>query len=415
MSKVVVTGGGIIGLCTAYYLNKSGHEVTVIDKGRILAGTSFGNAGYICPSHFIPLASPGIIAMGLKWMLSSSSPFFIKPRLDWDLIRWGLHFWKSASRSNMEKNIRPLHEILQLSRSLTSALSDELGNQFMMEEKGCLMLYKSAHTEHHEIEMARDAQKLNIPTRILNAREVQDLETEVEVKVRGGVLYPFDAHLNPGALMQVLHEDLLAKGVEFLLETSITGFESREGRVTGVKTDKGLITGDEYVLATGSWMPFTGKDLGIDLLLQAGKGYSMTFGPMQHNLQYPAILVDDRVAMTPLGHELRMGGTMEISGIGSPMLIKRARAIFDSAHQYYPGLSLTFPEADSIWHGWRPLSPDGLPYLGKHSKFGNLTFAGGHGMLGISLAAASGKLVQQIVDGSTTAIDTSAFSVERFK
>lgn len=414
MGKVIVTGGGIIGLCSAYYLNKAGHDVTVIDKGKIAEGTSFGNAGYICPSHFIPLASPGIIAMGLKWMLSSSSPFYIKPRLDWDLIKWGLQFWKSSGRSTMEKNIRPLHEILQLSRALTIQMRNDLGNHFQMEEKGCLMLYKSAHTEKHEIEMAHDAKVLNIPTQVLNAKEVQELEPAVEVDVRGGVLYPFDAHLNPSDLMHVLHEHLKANGVEFMLETTINGFERAANKVTGVKTDKGLVSADTYVLATGSWLPFTGRDLGIDLLLQAGKGYSMTFGDMQQNLKHPAILVDDRVAMTPLGNELRMGGTMEISGIGSPMLIKRAKAIFHSAQQYYPGLDLEFPSPSTIWHGWRPLSPDGLPYIGKHHQFDNLTFAGGHGMLGISLAAATGQLVQQTVEGVSTSIDTKAFSVERF-
>jgi len=414
MSNVIVTGGGIIGLCSAYYLNKAGHDVTVIDKGKIAEGTSFGNAGYICPSHFIPLASPGIIAMGLKWMLSSSSPFYIKPRLDWDLIKWGLQFWKSSGRSTMEKNIRPLHEILQLSRALTIQMRNDLGNHFQMEEKGCLMLYKSAHTEKHEIEMAHDAKALNIPTQVLNAKEVQALEPAVEVDVRGGVLYPFDAHLNPSDLMHVLHEHLKANGVEFMLETTINGFERAANKVTGVKTDKGLVSADAYVLATGSWLPFTGRDLGIDLLLQAGKGYSMTFGDMQQNLKHPAILVDDRVAMTPLGNELRMGGTMEISGIGSPMLIKRAKAIFHSAQQYYPSLDLEFPSPSTIWHGWRPLSPDGLPYIGKHHQFDNLTFAGGHGMLGISLAAATGQLVQQTVEGVSTSIDTKAFSVERF-
>ena len=414
MSKVIVTGGGIIGLCSAYYLNKAGHDVTVIDKGKIAEGTSFGNAGYICPSHFIPLASPGIIAMGLKWMLSSSSPFYIKPRLDWDLIKWGLQFWKSSGRSTMEKNIRPLHEILQLSRALTIQMRNDLGNHFQMEEKGCLMLYKSDHTEKHEIEMAHDAKALNIPTQVLNAKEVQALEPAVEVDVRGGVLYPFDAHLNPSDFMHVLHEHLKANGVEFMLETTINGFERAANKVTGVKTDKGLVSADAYVLATGSWLPFTGRDLGIDLLLQAGKGYSMTFGDMQQNLKHPAILVDDRVAMTPLGNELRMGGTMEISGIGSPMLIKRAKAIFHSAQQYYPSLDLEFPSPSTIWHGWRPLSPDGLPYIGKHHQFDNLTFAGGHGMLGISLAAATGQLVQQTVEGVSTSIDTKAFSVERF-
>lgn len=414
MSKVIVLGGGIIGLCSAYYLNNAGHDVMIIEKGDISQGTSFGNAGYICPSHFIPLASPGIIAKGLKWMLSSTSPFYIKPRLNMDLIRWGLAFWKSSGKSTMEENIKPLHEILQLSRTMTIEMRNALGNHFQMEERGCLMLYKSAQTEKHEIEMAEDAERLKIPTRILNAKEVQDLEPEVEVNVRGGVLYPFDAHLHPGDLMHTLYEHLKRNGVNFELNTTITGFEKNSNVVKGVQTSKGLISGDHYVLATGSWLPFSNRDLGIDLLLQAGKGYSMTFGNMNRNLQHPAILVDDRVAMTPFGTELRMGGTMEISGIGSPMLIKRAKAIFHSAHQYYPGLDLQFPSPDQIWHGWRPLSPDGLPYLGKHSKYDNLTFAGGHGMLGISLAAGTGKLVQELVDGVTTTIKTHAFSVERF-
>jgi len=414
MGKVIVMGGGIIGLCSAYYLSNAGHDVVVIEKGDIKEGTSFGNAGYICPSHFIPLASPGIIAKGLKWMLSSTSPFYIKPRLNMDLIRWGMKFWQSSGKSTMERNIQPLHEILQLSRTLTIGMRNSLGNHFQMEEKGCLMLYKSAVTEKHEIEMAHDASALKIPTRILNAKEVQELEPEVEVNVRGGVLYPFDAHLHPGDLMHTLYLHLKEKGVQFHLNTSIAGFEKKDGKVVLVQTDKGDFSGDQYVLATGSWLPFSSRDLGIDLLLQAGKGYSMTFGNMQHNLQHPAILVDDRVAMTPFGHELRMGGTMEISGIGSPMLIKRAKAIFNSAHQYYPGLQLSFPEQNKIWHGWRPLSPDGLPYIGKHSKFDNLTFAGGHGMLGISLAAGTGKLVEEVVSGSKTSMNINAFAVERF-
>ena len=414
MSKAVVLGGGIIGLCSAYYLKNAGHDVTVIERGDISQGTSFGNAGYICPSHFIPLASPGIIAKGLKWMLSSTSPFYIKPRFNMDLIRWGLAFWKSSGKTTMEQNIQPLHEILQLSRTLTIQMRNALGNHFQMEERGCLMLYKSAETEKHEIEMAHDAEILKIPTRILSAKEVQDLEPEVEVNVRGGVLYPFDAHLHPGDLMHTLYENLKSNGVVFELNTTVTGFEKQGSSITGVQTSKGLITGDQYVLATGSWLPFSNRDLGIDLLLQAGKGYSMTFGNMHLNLKHPAILVDDRVAMTPFGNELRMGGTMEISGIGSPMLIKRAKAIFNSSRQYYPSLDLKFPSADQIWHGWRPLSPDGLPYLGKHSKFDNLTFAGGHGMLGISLAAGTGKLVQELVDGETPSIKTKAFAVERF-
>ena len=413
MSKVIVAGGGVIGLCTAYYLNKAGHEVTLIDKGDLKHGTSFGNAGYISPSHFIPLASPGIVAKGLQWMLSSSSPFYIKPRLNMDLIRWALTFWKRSGKSTMERNIPHLNNILHLSRELTSSIRNELGNQFRMEEKGCFMLYKSALTEKHEIELAKEAAALNIETRIFSAKEIQDMEPEVEVNVRGGVLYPIDAHLHPGDLMQTIHDHLQQSGVKFQLETTITGFEKQGRKVTKVLTDKGDFTGDEIVLATGSWLPATSRDLGIDLLLQAGKGYSMTFDAVEKNLHYPAILVDDRVAMTPMGADLRMGGTMEISGIGSPMLMKRVQAIFKAAKNYYPDLPVTFPAQDKIWYGLRPLSPDGLPYIGRHSTYDNIVMAGGHAMLGLSLAAATGKLVEEIVGGLETSIHISAFNVER--
>jgi D-amino-acid dehydrogenase len=180
-----------------------------------------------------------------------------------------------------------------------------------------------------------------------------------------------------------------------------------------VLTDKGDIQGDEVVIATGSWLSGILKDLEIDVLLQAGKGYSMTFENMSQNLQYPSILVDDRVAMTPLGNALRMGGTMEISGIGSKMLIKRVQSIYKAAKNYFPDLPINFPTTDKVWHGLRPLSPDGLPYIGRHSKYDNLVIAGGHGMLGISLAAASGKLIDEIVSGHQLSMSIDAFSIER--
>ena len=414
MSKVIVAGGGVIGLCTAYYLHKAGHQVTVIERGDIQRGTSFGNAGYVSPSHFIPLASPGIVAKGLQWMLSASSPFYIKPRLDIDLIKWGLTFWKRSSKSTMEKNIPPLNEILHLSRTLTSEIRDELGNQFRMEEVGCFMLYKNPFTEKHEIELAKEAAALGIETQIFDAKGVQDLEPEVEVNVRGGVLYPIDCHLHPGDLMKTIYHHLKSNGVAFQLNTTIEGFEKSGRKVTSILTDKGAFSADEIVLATGSWLPVVSKHLGVNLLLQAGKGYSMTFEKVEKNLHYPAILVDDRVAMTPMGADLRMGGTMEISGLQSPMLIKRVQAIYKAAKSYYPNLPVEFPSSDKIWWGWRPLSPDGLPYIGRHSQYDNLVMAGGHAMLGLSLAAATGKLVEEIVAGKQTSMDISAFDVERY-
>lgn len=414
MSQVTIVGGGVIGLCCAYYLQKEGYEVTIIERGDITTGTSFGNAGYISPSHFVPLASPGIIAQGLRWMLSSSSPFYIKPRLDLDLIKWGYTFWKNATEQKVKESAPYLNNILQLSRELTTDMKNELGNSFRMEEIGCFMLYKTEKTEKHEIHLAEDAKKFGIETKMFSAAEVQAMEPEVEVSVRGGVLYPIDAHMHPGDFMKTLKEHLQKVGVKLQLNTTVTGFEKESKKVTAVLTDKGKFNCGELVLATGSWLTVATEQLGIDLLLQAGKGYSMTFENMEKNLKYPAILVDDRVAMTPMGKDLRMGGTMEISGLKSPTLVKRAEAIFNAAKKYYPGLKVDFPGVNRIWHGYRPLSPDGLPYIGRHSKFENITIAGGHAMVGLSLAAATGKLVQQIVSNQTTEIDMNAFAIERF-
>lgn len=415
MSKqVTIIGGGVIGLCCAYYLQKAGQEVTIIERGDISSGTSFGNAGYVSPSHFTPLASPGIVAKGLRWMLSSSSPFYIKPRLNADLLRWVFTFWKSANEKKMLQNIPHLNNILHLSRELMTEIKNDIGNHFRMSEVGCLMLYKNAGTEKHEIELAKEAAELGIETKIFSAKEIQQMEPEVEVNVFGGILYPMDCHLHPGDFMQTLKTHLQNAGVKLQLNTTVTDFEKNGNEITSVITDKGKFDCSELIIATGSWMPVVTKQLGVSVIMQAGKGYSITYENVERNLHYPAILVDDRVAMTPMGNDLRMGGTMEISGINNNILIKRIEAIYKASKKYYPNLNLQFPEINKIWNGLRPLTPDGLPYIGRHSKYNNLTLAGGHAMLGLSLAAATGKLVEEIINKQKTSIDCSAFGVERF-
>ena len=413
MAKIVIAGAGIVGLSTAFYLSQSGHQIVIVDRGDLQAGTSFGNAGYVSPSHFIPLATPGIVAQGLKWMMSSSSPFYIKPRLDLNLIKWGFTFWKRSGFETMKKNMPVLNEMLQLSRSLTKEMHDQMGHSFSFHETGCLMLFKNAETEKHEAEMAHDAAAFGIETQMLNAQGVQDMEPDVEVNVKGGVYYPIDAHVNPSEMMQALHQYLKNKGVEFMLNTEIVGFEKNTKKITKMITSKGDLVADEFILAAGSWLPDLCNKLEIDLMLQAGKGYSMTFQNIKNNLRHPSILVDHRVAMTPLGTDLRMGGTMEISGLKSPMLIKRAHAIFDAAKYYYPSLPVSFPEENKIWFGYRPLSPDGLPYLGRHTSLTNAIMVGGHAMLGISLAAATGKLVGELIDNAPTSMNIKPFDIER--
>jgi D-amino-acid dehydrogenase len=215
-------------------------------------------------------------------------------------------------------------------------------------------------------------------------------------------------------MMSSLKLYLQSTGVKFQLNTTVTGFEKSNKKISAVITDKGKFNCSEVVLATGSWLPAVAKMMGIKLLLQPGKGYSYTYPFIENNIKYPAILVDGRCAITPWGNKLRIGGTMELSGINNKVLVKRMEGIYNSAKDFYPGLKIDFPPTDKIWNGLRPVTPDGLPYIGKHSLYENVVIAGGHAMLGISEGTGTGKLVSEIVNNKTTSIDIRAFRVERF-
>ena len=412
--KVTIIGGGVIGLCSAYYLQKAGYDVTVMERGNITDGCSFGNMGYMSPSHFVPLASPGIIAQGIKWMLNSTSPFYIKPRLNLDLMQWGYHFWKSSTAKTVEKNSPHLNAILQLSRHLINEMRIEISDTFDMEEKGCLMMCKQQKTLDHEFHLADDAEKFGLKVERLNKDAVQQLEPDVEIDVAGAVLFKDDCHFNPGKMMLALKKYLGNKGVHFQLNTTITDFEKAGKNISTIITDKGTFAAEQIVVATGSWLPVITKMMGIKLLLQPGKGYSHTYNHVEKNIKYPAILVDGRCAITPWGQQLRIGGTMELSGINNKVMISRMQGIFNSAKDFYPGLKIDFPPADKIWNGLRPVTPDGLPYIGRLSNLDNVVVAGGHAMLGISEGTGTGKLVTEIIQAKETSININAFYPHRF-
>lgn len=412
--NVTIIGGGVIGLCTAYYLQKEGYEVTVIDRNDITDGCSFGNMGYISPSHFIPLASPGIIKQGLKWMLSSSSPFYIKPRLDLDLIRWGMTFRRSATKAQVERSIPHLNNLLQLSRELMNDLKSELPESFSMIEKGCWMLYKQAKTGEHEKHLAEQAHGLGLKTVFCTPAEVQKYETETEVDVAGGVLYLDDCHIDTAKFMKVLYSYLQRAGVKFWLNTEVTGFGKQNGRINSVITEEIEMDCEELVIANGSWMGNISKLLDIKMLMQPGKGYSIVYNHLEKNLQYPSILVDDRTATTPIDRWLRIGGTMEMSGHSDIILPKRVIAVYNAFKKYYPTMNLPEPDTSKAWFGYRPVTPDGMPYIGRHTQYSNLIYAGGHAMLGVSAAAGTGKLVKEIIGHQPPAISLEAFRPERF-
>jgi D-amino-acid dehydrogenase len=413
--KIGILGGGIIGLSSAYYLSKTGHQVTIIEQSDLKDGCSFGNAGMIVPSHLIPLAAPGMISKGIRWMFNSTSPFYVKPRLSGELIKWGYHFYKSATKEHVERSAVALKEISLLSKAMYQQIAKELPFDFGYQERGLFMLYQTKETEHEEAETAQFANRHGIEAHILSENEIQKLEPDVKVKARGGVYFPGDAHISPNLLVSGLIKFLKEQGVIFQTSTLVQDFVIDSNKIKEIKTDKGDFSFDEVVIATGSWSGLMGKKLGITLPMQAGKGYSFTLPDVKKNIRVPSIFLEARVAVTPMEDTLRFGGTMEITGIDHSISMNRVKGIVDSIPNYYPEMKVEMPKVDEVWHGLRPCSPDGLPYIGRSVQIKNLIIATGHSMMGLSLGPGTGKLIVEIVNQEKVSIGIDAFNPERFE
>jgi D-amino-acid dehydrogenase len=412
--KIGIIGGGIIGLCSAYYLRKSGHEVMVLDQGNLADGCSIGNAGMIVPSHIIPLAAPGMISKGIRWMLNSQSPFYVKPRLDVALLKWGYQFYRHATRQHVERAAPALKEISLLSKSLYQQLANELPFDFGFHQRGLLMLYQTKETEHEEKETALFANRQGVEAHILSEQEVQALEPDVKISVRGGIFFPGDAHITPHIFVGQLIQFLRQSGVQFMLNSKVTDFTISNKEIQSVLATTGEFRFDQVILCTGAWSGGVAQKLKLTLPMQAGKGYSFTIPDVEKNIRIPSILLESRVAVTPMGNALRLGGTMEITGLDHTINMQRVKGIVESIPHYYPEMKIPMPEAARVWHGLRPCSPDGLPYIGLSNTIGNLVMATGHSMMGLSLGPATGFLVSEIIAGKPPSVRLSLFDPGRF-
>jgi D-amino-acid dehydrogenase len=414
--KAIVIGGGIIGLSSALYLRKSGWDVTVVDMGDFSDNCSYGNAGYICPSHFIPLATPGIVKKGLKWMWNSKSPFYVQPRLDLNLISWGLKFMRSATKQNVDRAAVPLRDIALLSQQEYEAWTQLSGFDFAYERKGLLEIFQTQEGADHAQHTMEKAHQLGLTdTVVLSKAELDKLEPQTRINALGALFFKCDAHCYPNKLMSDLIAYLQSSGVQLLSGHEVNGFETGSGKINKIITSKGAIVADEMVMATGSWGRSTAKLLGINIPLMPGRGYSVTLEDSPYQVNYPSVLVEGRVALTPMnGNKIRFGGTMEITSHKTPPRMSRVQGILDAVKRYYPEFDVPLPAKEKIWYGYRPCSADGLPYIGRVKKYSNLTVATGHAMLGLSLGAGTGKLVNEIVNHSATSMDIKPFAVERF-
>jgi D-amino-acid dehydrogenase len=414
MSKnVVVIGGGIIGLCTAYYLQKEGHQVTVIDKSDFKTGASYVNAGYITPSHIISLASPGIITQGIKWMFDSSSPFYVKPRLDIDFLKWTWAFKKSATAKKVAASIPVIKDINLLSRDLYEEIKASNDFNFHYERKGLMMYYQTDKVGEHEWELGKKALKAGLHAEHLTSMDaIRKYEPTVDLNVKGAVYFDCDAHMTPSDFMPEMVGYLKSKGVQIFANEAVKDVEVKNQVISKVITDKAIYDADEVVMAAGSWSPLLTKKLGIKIPIQAGKGYRINV-ERETNITVPSILCEAKVAVTPMTGFTRFAGTMEIDKINHRINPLRVNAIANAATKFYNGLEIHQAEQDAAECGLRPCSPDGLPYIGKSSKCTNLTIAAGHAMMGWSLGPVTGKLVSEIISNKKSSLDLAPFHPDR--
>jgi D-amino-acid dehydrogenase len=412
-SDVLIIGGGPVGLSCAYYLLKSGRQVTLLDAKEIGKGSGAGNAGHIVPSHIIPLAAPGVVTSALKWMLDPAhSPFGMKVSLDPKYISWLLQFVMSCTDANVQRAIPPLYSLGQLSAKNFAQMITEEKIDCHYQEKGFLNLYKNEkgfHAEQHEAELM---QKHGIPVNVYHKSKVHEVEPAALDDVIGGIHFTGDAHLNPALFLKSLSERVCAMGAEMFENSPVKGFESANGKVAKVITNAGDFEAEQIILAAGALTPSVARDLKLNIPVQPARGYSLTMTANKQMPRQALILGERRIAVSPLGDLLRFTGRLEVGNYSmepNPVWILR---IENSVREYiYLDAKLDVKET---WAGLRPTTPDGMPIIGYSARYQNLILATGHAMLGLSLGPGTGQVVAELVNGKETAFDLSPLRVERF-
>jgi D-amino-acid dehydrogenase len=411
-SEVLIIGGGIIGLASAYYLAKAGKRARLVEQDSIGAGASHGNCGLIFTSHLIPLCAPGTIRQEIKRMFRRTSPLYVSLAPNIKRLNWFLKFAKKCNSEHMAHAIRARQKILQSSKSLFGTLFREERLECDWEEKGILLVFKTqsemqkySHANNHLKPFGLEA----VP---LVGDELFSLEPALQKNICGAWLHKTDSHLRPDKLMQTWKRLLQKMGVAIEENCRLEVLVSEQNRIFKAQTTRGDYTADEYVLTTGAWTPQITQALGLNIPIQPGKGYSITMERPAACPKIPCYFYEKSVVATPWKSGFRLGGTMEFSGFNSDIISGRIQNLASAAKAY-----LNEPIGQPVveeWVGMRPMVYDDLPIIGRAPNQHNLIIATGHGMMGISMATGTGKLVSEIINDCEPHIDPTAFDVNRF-
>lgn len=416
--KVLILGSGVIGVTSAYYLARAGHEVTVVDRQPEPAlETSFANAGEVSPGYSSPWAGPGVPVKAVKWLLMKHGPLVIRPKLDPVMWVWLLKMLRNCTSARYAVNKSRMIPIAEYSRDSLRDLRRDIGIQYDERAQGTLQLFRYQQQLDGTAEDIAVLKQYGVPFEVLNREgciAVEPALAGVKEKFAGGLRLPQDETGDCHMFTQALAKHAEALGVRFMFNTSIDRIVTDGARVSGVATSAGLLQADAYVLALGSWSSRLAAPLGISLPVYPVKGYSITV-PIKDASGAPESTVMDesyKVAITRLGNRIRVGGTAEISGYSSQLYNARRATLDHSLTDLFPrGGDLS---KATFWSGLRPMTPDGPPVIGP-TQYANLHLNTGHGTLGWTMSCGSGRVLADMLSGKKPEVDVSALTVERYK
>ncbi|MCK5319340.1 MAG: FAD-dependent oxidoreductase, partial [Anaerolineales bacterium] len=362
-TRVIIIGGGVIGASAAYFLQKKGWTVTLLEKDRFGGGASHGNCGLIVPSHILPLNSPEILIKGFKWLFKKDAPLLIKPRFDPDLFKWLVQFAYHCRRKNIMASVHGRAALLKGAIDLYRSLIQEEGLECDWEILGALHAFCSFdELESHRAVDAFTAQ-FGISGKMMNRDDVLNMEPTLGNDIAGAWFYNQSAQLRPEALMKDLKRILVNRNIEIVEQAEVTGFRTNNSRAVAVVTNRGTFAAEQFVVATGAWTPLLGEALGCRIPIQPGKGYSVTMKRPSGGPSIPCFFEEAKVVAVPWPSGLRLGGTMEFTGYDESLNRHRLEALLQASKRYLKRMDLSGIEEE--WCGWRPMTPDGLPIIDR--------------------------------------------------
>jgi D-amino-acid dehydrogenase len=410
---VLIIGGGVIGLSAAYELSSRGVSVTVIDKGEPGYGCSYGNAGWLTPCFSMPLPMPGMLLKSMGWLLDPDSPLRIKPQASILLLRWLTRFLLSMNQKQAHRAIAVLTDISKYSLEAYSKLDQAYPGAIGFDQKGLLMVSATEAGFAAAVQEMELVAPHGVPGQKMSEDEIRAFEPAIRARLRGGVYFPKEAHAEPLQISRILAEAATARGAKIISRAEVFAFNIQDGKIESVRTTKGDLRADQYVLATGTWSTNVARELGLRVPILGGKGYAITVKPFEQSPTHPIMILERKIAVTPRKGSVRLAGTLElVDSRDDSITPRRLDAILRGSQEFMRVPEK--PEIIEIWRGLRPCTPDGVPIIGRPSRYRNLVISAGHQMLGLQSGLGTGRMVADLVTGEKPIFDPHPFRADRF-